>query len=141
MSTATVLPHVTAALNATTVGFAAAGYVLIRRGNRQAHRVAMIGAVTCSALFLIAYLTYHFTAPIFVFKGQGWVRPVYYTLMISHIVLAIVVTPMVLLTFARGLRGRFDRHRPLARWTLPLWLYVSITGIAVYVMLYHMTWA
>jgi uncharacterized membrane protein YozB (DUF420 family) len=94
-----------------------------------------------SVLFLIAYLTYHFTQPIVVFRGQGWVRPVYYALMISHVVLAMVVTPMVLLTFVRGLRGRFERHRPLARWTLPLWLYVSVTGIVVYIMLYHMTWA
>lgn len=141
MSTATVLPHVTATLNAVTIGFLMVGFVFIRRGNREAHRAAMFAAVTSSALFLAAYLTYHFTAPIFVFKGQGWVRPVYYTLMISHIVLAMAVTPMALLTFYRGVRGRFERHRPLARWTLPLWLYVSLSGIVVYVMLYHMTWA
>jgi uncharacterized membrane protein YozB (DUF420 family) len=141
MSSASILPHVTATLNAATVVFAAAGFAFIRSGHRQAHRAAMIGAVAMSVLFLIAYLTYHFTQPIFVFRGQGWVRPVYYALMISHVVLAMVVTPMVLLTFVRGLRGRFERHRPLARWTLPLWLYVSVTGIVVYIMLYHMTWA
>lgn len=141
MSTATVLPHVTATFNAITIGFLLAGFLLIRGGRREAHRAAMLGALTSSALFLVFYLIYHFTAPIFVFKGQGWVRPFYYTVMISHILLAMAVTPMVLMTAWRGWRGRFERHRPLARWTLPLWLYVSVSGLVVYVMLYHMTWA
>lgn len=141
MSSATVLPHVTATLNAVTIGFLLLGLFFIHRGNRSAHCAAMVGAMIASALFLAAYLVYHVTAPISVFRGQGWIRPVYYTIMVSHILLAMAVTPLALLTFVRGWRGRFDRHRPLARWTLPLWLYVSVTGIVVYVMLYHMTWA
>jgi len=136
-----MLPHVTAALNAVTIVFLMLGFTFIRRGNRDAHRFAMICAVVSSALFLAVYIVYHFTQPIFVFQGTGWVRPLYYVLMISHIVLALAVTPMILLTFARGLRGNFDRHRPLARWTVPLWFYVSVSGIVVYTMLYHVTWA
>lgn len=141
MSSAALLPHVTATLNAVTIGCLLLGLFFIHHGNRPAHRAAMIGAMTASALFLAVYVVYHVTAPIFVFRGQGWVRPVYYTIMVSHILLAMAVAPLALLTFLRGWRGRFDRHRSLARWTLPLWLYVSLTGIVVYVMLYHMTWA
>lgn len=140
MSTATVLPHVTASLNAVTVLLLLAGFAFIRGGNRRAHRAAMIAAVGTSALFLAFYLIYHFTAPIFVFRGDGVARPVYYFFLISHVVLAAAVTPMVLLTFARGLGGRFDKHRPVARWTLPIWLYVSATGLVVYVMLYQISW-
>lgn len=141
MNTATVLPHVTAGLNAVTALFLVAGFAFIRRRDRAAHRAAMLGAVGASALFLVAYLTYHFTAPIFVFQGQGAVRPVYYALLVSHVLFAAVATPMVLLTLARGLLGRFEVHRGLARWTLPVWLYSSVSGLAVYVMLYQMTWA
>lgn len=141
MSTATVLPHVTAALNAATVALLLTGLFHIRRQNRQAHRAAMIGAVATSALFLAFYLLYHFTAPIFVFRGEGAVRPVYYFFLITHVILAALVAPMVLLTFVRGLRGRFEIHRGLARWTLPVWLYVSATGLLVYVMLYQIDWA
>ena len=101
----------------------------------------MLAAVGSSALFLVFYLIYHFTAPIFVFQGQGAVRPVYYFLLITHVILAAAVTPFVLLTLARALRGRFETHRGMARWTLPVWLYVSLTGIAVYVMLYQINWA
>lgn len=141
MDTATVLPHVTAALNALTMLFLLVGFFHIRNGNRDAHRAAMIAAVASSALFLAFYLLYHFTAPIFVFRGQGAIRPVYYFMLVTHVVLAAAVTPMVLLTLARALRGRFEPHRGMARWTLPVWLYVSVTGIAVYVMLYQIEWA
>lgn len=141
MSTAAILPHVTAGLNAATVLLLLAGFAFIRSGNRGAHRAAMISAVGTSTLFLAFYLLYHFTAPIFVFRGQGVMRPIYYFLLISHVVLAAAVTPSVLLTFGRGLRGRFDAHRKVARWTLPVWLYVSATGLIVYVMLYQISWA
>ncbi len=141
MNTATVLPHVTASLNAVTLCLLVAGFALIRSERREAHRAAMIAAVGTSTLFLAFYLLYHFTAPIFKFQGQGAVRPVYYFFLITHVILAAAVTPMVLLTFARGLRGRLQLHRGLARWTFPLWVYVSVSGLVVYVMLYQMSWA
>ncbi len=141
MNTAAVLPHVTASLNALTMLFLLAGFLQIRKGNRAGHRAAMLAAVSSSALFLVFYLIYHFTAPIFVFQGQGAIRPVYYFLLITHVILAAAVTPLVLLTLVRALRGRFETHRGMARWTLPVWLYVSLTGIAVYVMLYQINWA
>jgi len=137
VSFANTLPHVTAALNAITMCFLLAGFLFIRRDDRAAHRVSMIGAVVFSGLFLAVYLLYHFTSPIFQFAGQGAARPVYYTLLVTHVVLAAAVTPMVALTFLRALRGRFQPHRGLARWTLPIWLYVSFSGLAVYAMLYH----
>lgn len=137
MTFADVLPHVTATLNAVTILFLLAGLYFIRRRNRDAHRAAMIGAVSLSVAFLAAYLLYHFTSPIFRFAGEGAVRPIYYALLISHVVLAAAVAPMVALTFLRGLRGRFTVHRAVARWTLPVWLYVSASGLIVYLMLYH----
>lgn len=138
MTSAAILPHVTASLNALTVLLLVAGFALIRRRNRRAHRMVMTAAVAVSAAFLACYLVYHFTAPVFVFTGQGLVRPVYYFILISHVVLASIVFPMILLTVLRAWRGRFEVHRGLARWTLPVWMYVSVTGIAVYVMLYHL---
>ncbi|MGE5505509.1 MAG: DUF420 domain-containing protein [Actinomycetota bacterium] len=137
MSTATVLPHVTAFLNAAGLACLLAGFTFIRMGRRDLHRKAMLAAVGTSALFLAFYLLYHFTAPIFVFRGTGAVRPVYYVLLISHVVLAALVAPAVLVTLRRALAGRFEPHRGLARWTLPVWLYVSVSGIVVYAMLYH----
>jgi uncharacterized membrane protein YozB (DUF420 family) len=138
MNTATTLPHVTAALNAVALGFLLTGFVHVRNGRREQHRNAMLGAVAASGLFLVFYIVYHFTAPIFVFRGTGAVRPFYYALLISHVALAAVVAPMVALTLWRGLRGAFPRHKGLARWTLPLWTYVSVSGIVVYTMLYHL---
>lgn len=138
MNTAAVLPHVTAGLNAVALVLLLAGFALVRSGRRETHRKVMLAAVATSGLFLAVYLVYHATAPIFVFRGQGAVRPVYYTLLISHVVLAAAVTPMIALTVWRAWKGRFDMHRGLARWTLPLWLYVSVTGIVVYAMLYHL---
>ncbi len=140
MSTAAVLPHVTAGLNALALLLLLVGFGLIRSGNRAAHRAVMLAAVVASGLFLAVYVVYHFTAPIFVFQGQGWVRPAYYAMLISHVVLAAAVTPLIALTLWRALRGRFPAHRGLARWTLPIWLYVSVTGIAVYWMLYQTDW-
>lgn len=138
MTAATTLPHVTAFLNAVSLAFLITGFVHIRMGRKDSHRKAMLGAVGASGLFLVFYVVYHFAAPIFVFRGTGMVRPVYYALLISHVVLAAVALPLVALTLLRALKGRFDLHPKIARWTLPLWLYVSITGIVVYLMLYHL---
>lgn len=137
MSIAGTLPHVTAFFNALSLIFLLVGFVHIRAGRRDAHRKAMLGAATASALFLAFYLVYHFFAPIFEFRGTGVVRPIYYTLLISHVVLAAVCVPPIALTLLYALRGDFERHRPMARRTLPLWLYVSVTGLVVYLMLYH----
>lgn len=134
---ADLLPHVTAGLNALAAILLMVGFTLIRLRLRQAHRVVMSAAVVTSVLFLIAYALHHFTAPVFVFPGQGLIRPIYFAMLVSHVTLAVAVTPMVAITFARARRGAFDRHRGLARWTFPVWLYVSMTGIAVYLLLYH----
>lgn len=137
MDTAAILPHVTVSLNAATLALLIAGFALVRSGRRAMHRRVMLAAVAVSALFLVVYVVYHLTAPIFVFRGAGWVRPAYYALLISHVVLAALVTPMIGLTVWRALAGRFEIHRALARWTLPVWLYVSASGIVVYALLYH----
>ncbi len=137
MESAHILPHVTASLNALALMLLLAGFILVRRGRRTAHRTVMLAAVAVSGLFLLAYMAYHVTAPIFVFKGQGWVRPAYYALLVSHVVLAALIAPLVGMTLWRALRGRFDVHRGLARVTLPLWLYVSASGVVVYTLLYH----
>lgn len=137
METASTLPHVNAALNSLTIGLLVAGFVLVKTGRVRAHRAVMAAAVGVSALFLVSYLVYHFTAPVFVFSGEGWVVPVYYAMLVSHVVLAAVATPMILLTAWRGASGRLERHRPLARWTWPVWLYVAVTGVLIYAMLYH----
>lgn len=131
------LPHVTAALNALAALLLITGFWLIRQRHTKAHRGVMTAAVVTSALFVVSYLLHHFTAPLFAFAGQGLIRPVYFTMLASHVVLAAVVAPMVVVTFRRARRGAYDGHRGLARWTLPVWLYVSLTGIAVYVLLYH----
>jgi putative membrane protein len=132
------LPALNATLNATAATLLVIGYILIRRGRVQQHRRVMIAAFTTSTLFLISYLTYHANTGSRPFPGHGVVRTVYLTILVTHIVLAIVIVPMAIITLSRGLRARFDRHVPIARWTLPLWLYVSVTGVVVYVMLYRM---
>lgn len=109
---------------------------MIRRRNMKAHRFFMISAFVCSAVFLGFYLYFHFHAGIIRFGGQGWIRPVYFALLTSHTILAVVIVPLVLITLSRGLRKRFDRHRAIARWTLPLWFYVSVTGVVIYWLLY-----
>lgn len=134
-----ILPHLTASLNGMALVLLLAGYLLVRQGRRNLHRAAMLGAVTASALFLAAYVVHHATNPIFQFRGEGWLRPAYYTLLVSHVVLAAVAAPLIAITLWRALSLRFDRHKGMARWTLPLWLYVSASGIAVYVLLYHVT--
>ena len=131
------LPALNAILNATSAALLALGYVLIRRGRREAHQKVMQAALACSALFLVSYLTYHAQVGSVRFQGQGPLRTVYFAILISHTILAIVIVPLVILTFYRAFRRDFVRHRRIARVTLPLWLYVSVTGVIVYLMLYQ----
>lgn len=132
------LPAVNATLNATSAVFLVLGYAFIRRKRVHAHLACMALAVTVSALFLISYLIYHYHAGATRFTGQGWVRTVYFGILISHTILASAVAVLLVpVTLYRALRKRFDRHKAIARWTLPIWLYVSLTGVIIYFMLYH----
>jgi putative membrane protein len=131
------LPHLNALLNSTSALLLVAGYSFIRAGRVRAHRNCQVSAFVTSTVFLTSYLTYHYYHGDTRFLGQGIVRPFYFTVLISHIILAIVIVPLVLITIYRAARGDFVRHRRIARWTLPLWLYVSVTGVIVYLMLYH----
>lgn len=132
------LPHLNAFLNSTSTVLLVAGYLFIRRRNIASHKRCQIAALVTSALFLVSYLVYHYYHGDTKFTGQGIVRPFYFAVLITHVILAIVILPLVLVTVTRALRGDFMRHRKIARWTLPLWLYVSVTGVIVYVMLYHL---
>jgi uncharacterized membrane protein YozB (DUF420 family) len=134
----TLLPTVNAALNATSGVFLLVGYVLIRRGEIRAHRNAMLGAFASSTLFLISYLTYHAQIGSRPFTGQGPIRYLYFAILISHVLLAAAILPMAISTLSRGLRGRYVEHKRIARWTFPTWMYVSVTGVIVYLMLYQM---
>lgn len=134
----TDLPSVNAALNACAAVSLVIGFVLIRQGRRQAHRRAMLTAFGCSVAFLVSYLYYHSQVGSVRFQGTGIVRHVYFTILISHTVLAALVPFLAVVTLYRAWRERFEQHRALARWTLPIWLYVSVTGIVVYWMLYHL---
>lgn len=131
MTLATVLPHMNAVLNTLSTVLLLIGFAFIRSKDRGLHRKFMISAMIVSAVFLVSYLLYHFTAPIFEFPGTGWTIPVYYALLISHVILATVVTPLVVITAWRALHGTFDRHKAIARWTLPIWLYVTVTGVVI----------
>lgn len=130
-------PALNATLNGASAVLIGTGRVLIRRKKVSQHRACMIAAVVTSSLFLASYLYYHAHVGSVRFPGQGWIRPVYFALLISHTVLAVTVVPLVLLALIAALRGRFDRHRRIARWTYPIWLYVSITGVLVYIILYR----
>jgi len=132
------LPHVNAALNGLSIVFLTAGYVMIRSGRRSEHRACMLAAVVVSVAFLVTYLIYHFNSGLARFGGEGWIRPVYFAILIGHVVLAMVITPLVPITLWRALAGRFDRHRRIARWTWPLWMTVAISGVVVYVMAIHL---
>ena len=134
----TDLPAVNATLNAISATLLVIGYVLVRRRKLDAHRNVMIAAFTVSSLFLIGYVIYHYNVGSRRFPGQGPIRSVYFFILITHIVLAALVPPMAIVTLVRGLRTRYDTHARLARWTLPIWLYVSVTGVIVYLMLYRM---
>jgi uncharacterized membrane protein YozB (DUF420 family) len=130
-------PALIASLNGISAILLLIGRFLIARGKLAAHRASMIGAVVASALFLACYVYFHAHVGDIHFLGQGVWRTVYFWLLIPHVILAIVIVPMVIITLSRGLRGRYDRHRTIARWTWPLWMYVSVTGVLVYFMLYQ----
>jgi len=131
------LPALNAALNGTSAVLLVTGRVLTARHKIAAHRACMIAAVTASAIFLGCYLFFHYEAGNVRFLGQGWSRPVYFSILISHTLLAIVSVPLIIITLTRGLGGRYAQHRAIARWTFPLWLYVCVTGVIVYFMLYQ----
>jgi uncharacterized membrane protein YozB (DUF420 family) len=131
------LPTVNAALNSLSAVFLFTGYLFIKAGKRSAHRLCMLSACASSTLFLISYLVYHYQVGSVPFKGAGAVRVVYFAILISHTMLAAAVVPLALITLIRALRERFDAHRKIARWTFPIWLYVSVTGVVVYAMLYR----
>jgi putative membrane protein len=133
-----VLPHLNALLNASSFVLLSSGYFFIRRKRVHAHRNCQIAALTASVLFLISYVVYHSHHGVTRFAGQGIARPVYFTILTTHTFLAVVIVPLVIVTVRRAKRGDFLRHKRIARWTLPLWLYVSITGVVVYLMLYHL---
>lgn len=132
-----ILPTVNATLNSIAAILICCGFLAVKTGRLKLHKGLMLAAVTTSALFLVSYVTYHFGNLHTVFQGEGAVRAIYYAMLISHIFLAVAVVPLVLLTVYRALRGELERHRRIARWTLPIWLYVSVTGVVIYFMLYH----
>jgi len=132
-----IYPVINAGLNGTSAVLLLAGRWQIKRGRMAAHRAFMLTAICTSTLFLTSYLYYHWHVGSVRFQGQGWSRPVYFSILISHTILAATIVPLVIITLSRALRERFDRHRAIARWTFPLWLYVSCTGVIVYFMLYH----
>jgi len=132
------LPSLNALLNATSASLLAAGWWLIRHGRRAAHRAAMLAAFATSSLFLASYLVYHTQVGSVRYAGRGVMRTVYFALLLSHTLLAAAIVPMVVVTLRRGLGGRFDAHRRLARYTAPLWMWVSVSGVAVYWMLYRL---
>jgi putative membrane protein len=131
------LPQLNAVLNGVGAVLLAIGYTFVRAGKIRAHRACMLGALGVSLLFLISYVTYHASFGSRPFTGQGWIRWVYFPLLISHILLAAAIVPLALVTIYRALRGEVARHRRLARFTLPIWLYVSVTGVMVYWLLYR----
>jgi putative membrane protein len=138
MSSISILPGIDAVLNAASAILLTLGYVFIRRKKIRAHRACMLSAVGTSTLFLICYLTYHYYHGVTHFTGTGLARPIYFSILASHTVLAAAIVPLVLVTLYRAWRKRFDRHKRIARWTLPLWFYVSVTGVVIYWMLYHL---
>jgi uncharacterized membrane protein YozB (DUF420 family) len=131
-------PAFNATLNGISAVLLAGGYAAIRAGKRDVHKVFMISAFTASTVFLASYVIYHIRVKqLVLFQGQGWIRPVYFTLLTSHTILAIVIVPMILITLRRAWLEKFDKHRAIARWTLPLWFYVCVTGVIVYLMVYQ----
>jgi uncharacterized membrane protein YozB (DUF420 family) len=134
------LPAVNATLNAISGILLFAGYLLIRARRIDAHRRCMLAAFATSSLFLICYVVYHAQVGSVRFTRQGFVRPLYFSVLISHVTLAATVLPLAIVTLSRGLQKKYPRHRAIARWTFPIWLYVSVTGVLVYVLLYQPTW-
>jgi uncharacterized membrane protein YozB (DUF420 family) len=140
LSPATMFSHaaLNATLNGTSAVLLAAGYTAIRSGKRKVHKALMISAVIASCTFLVSYVVYHLRVhQVILFRGQGWIRPVYFAILTSHTLLAMVIVPLIIMTLRRAWLGRFDTHRLIARWTLPLWFYVSVTGVIVYFMVYQ----
>src|ERR1700758_810142 len=138
MTDYSLFPAINATLNGASAILLTTGRFFIACKQVQRHKACMIAAVATSSVFLACYLYYHAHVGSVRFPGQGWVRPVYFTILISHTILAAAIVPMIIITLSRALRERFDRHRVIARWTFPLWLYVSVTGVIVYFMLYHL---
>ena len=138
MTNYSIFPAINATLNGTSAVLLLVGHGFIKRGRMAAHRAVMLTAVAVSTLFLISYVYYHAHVGSVRFQGRGWSRPVYFSILISHTILAATIVPLVIITWTRALRERFDRHRAIARWTYPLWLYVSVTGVVIYFMLYHL---
>jgi uncharacterized membrane protein YozB (DUF420 family) len=132
------LPAVNAALNSLSGAFLTLGFLFIKSKNIKAHKACMLSAFASSSLFLISYLVYHYQVGSVPFKGQGAIRALYFTILLTHTILAVAVVPLVLITLLRALKENFPKHRQIARWTFPIWLYVSMTGVLVYVMLYRL---
>ncbi len=132
-----ILPPLQATLNMIAAGLMGVAYYHIRKQNRVAHKAFMIAALAVSGLFLISYLIYHAKVGNIPFAGEGFIRPVYFSILVSHVLLAVVIVPMVVITITYAFKGNFTRHRRIARWTLPLWLYVSMTGVVIYLMAFH----
>jgi uncharacterized membrane protein YozB (DUF420 family) len=132
-----VFPVINASLNGTSAVLLVTAHEMIKRGRMRTHRALMLTAVATSSLFLASYLYYHWHVGSVKFQGQGWSRPVYFTILFTHTALAAAIVPLVIVTLNRALREQFDRHRAIARWTYPLWLYVSVTGVVIYFMLYR----
>ena len=136
----TVLPTLNAILNGTAAVLLAFGYAMIRQRRIAAHRACMLGAFSASVLFLASYAIYHAQSGSHPFPGHGFARPVYFSILISHVLLAALILPLAIVTLTRALRAHYARHRHIARWTLHVWLYVSVTGVVIYVMLYRIAW-
>lgn len=134
------LPAINASLNALSGVLLLIGYAMMRARRIQLHRAFMIAACSTSALFLVCYVVYHAQVGSVRFTRDGFVRPLYFTILVTHVALAFSVVPLALMTLSRGLKGRYPQHRRIARWTFPIWLYVSVTGVLVYVLLYQPTW-
>ena len=134
------LPALNATLNAVSGVLLVAGYLFMRAGRIEWHRRVMTAAFATSSLFLVSYLVYHAQVGSVPFTRQGFVRPLYFTILVTHVVLAAAVLPLAIVTLSRGLKGRYPEHRRIARWTFPIWVYVSVTGVLVYVLLYQPTW-
>lgn len=132
------LPALNASLNALAAVLIVTGYVMIRRGRRDLHKRFMLGALATSAAFLVSYVVYHANAGSRPFQGVGMIRVVYFVILITHVILAAAIVPLALTTAVRGLRDQLDRHVAIARWTFPIWLYVSVTGVVIYLMLYRL---
>lgn len=131
------LPTLNAVLNSLSAVFLVTGFIYIKKRKKNAHKKAMLGAFSLSALFLVSYVIYHYTAGATTFTAEGWIRPVYFTILITHTILAVIILPPICILLYRAWKKQFAKHAKLARWTFPAWLYVSVTGVIIYMILYH----